>query len=115
MIGTGAILERPMVIPDLIRKTTKLFYIVNPEARINSLDGLKATALADGSTIDHVGWEDEWWNELESATFPQKNVSYFPILKGLTTEPVPVFSSQTLASEAVGKASVCLALDSTSP
>jgi hypothetical protein len=111
-------LEKPIVIPNLIRKTAELLLIVNPEAKMNGLDELKAMALADGSggnTIDQGGWKDEWWNELEAAIFPRWDVSYFPILNCQTTELVPVLSPQILASEAVGTASVCSALDSTSP
>jgi hypothetical protein len=74
-------MENPVVIPNLVRKVTELFAI-DKEHQIDALDDIKAIAFGDGiigSSIDQEPWKDQWWHELQTASFPRKTVSQLQI------------------------------------
>jgi hypothetical protein len=92
IIGTATILETPVVIPNLVRTVTELFAI-DKEHQIDALDNIKAIAFGDGisgSSIDQEPWKDQWWHELQTASFPRKTVSQLQIYNLHNAEPAPV-------------------------
>jgi hypothetical protein len=83
VVGTAALLDTQIVIPDLVRKVAQLLSPANGrDDRMNGLDDLYKFAFISSNTpssIDQGEWKDEWWNELEKAAFPHKDVSIFLI------------------------------------
>ena len=76
-IGVAAIQNNAITIPDLVKKA---FEMVRPEDRqeSESLQELYDFAVNHGGlpeVVDPKGWEEEWWNDLQRASFPSYDVS----------------------------------------
>jgi hypothetical protein len=76
-IGVAAIQNNAITIPDLVKKA---FEMVKPDDRqeLKSLQELYDFAVSHGGlpeVVDPKGWEEEWWNDLQRASFPCYDVS----------------------------------------
>jgi hypothetical protein len=73
----------PAAVPFLV-KGCAAFLMLDDNNQIEALDELKGIAFKDGmkpTDIDQGRWKEEWWNELEAASFPCQDVSGSPIVK----------------------------------
>lgn len=78
LAGTAAILHRPPVVSNLIRRCAGLF-VIDDEDQIEGLDVLRDEAFQNedkAGDIDQAIYQEEWWNELSTATFPCSDVSH---------------------------------------
>lgn len=87
MIGNTFLKDIQLTIPPLIRKaaaTMDEFHSL-PQL-IVALDELRAVAFPEGNPPPEIRqdcWVEEWWNNLDSATFPAANVNTFSFLHHL--------------------------------
>ena len=116
-IGVAAIQNTAVTIPHLVKRA---FEMVMPDNReeLKDLNELYTFAVNNGglpSVVDTRGWELEWWNNLQKASFPCYDVKSFliPIVWHLTK--ISVSKPSTQASHPDPKDFGCLREDSESP
>jgi hypothetical protein len=84
MIRTAFLKDMQLTIPPLIKKAAAIMdeFHSLPQL-ILALDELRAVAFPQGHPppeIHQDRWVEEWWNNLDSATFPAANVNTFSFL-----------------------------------
>ena len=88
-------MKHPVTIPYLVEKCAA-FLSVNQEDQNEALDVLQGMAFKDGmkaTNIDQEKWKEEWWNELEAASFPCQDVSSLIKFNGPTLRQISQYLS----------------------